>query len=1353
MLYQGDGVRRGVEVVNAVMSTVAGSGQLPGLSCGPFHAGPAREVCLTPQGVAVAADGTTYVVDTHQQRVFAVTPGGSISVFAGTGSFGCTGDGIPATTADLCNPIAVRVGPDGSVYILESGQSEAPPVQSPRIRRVAPNGMITTVAGTGSLSVPSAIAVAPDGTIYIAQSPGLSRLGTDGVITIIAPGLSGSAVAVGIHGEVYLAETLNRRVRQVASDGVITTVAGDGSFCNPPTQPCGDGGPATQASLIQPQGLAVAPDGSLYIADLGRVRRVDSDGTISTLAGTGSGCNDSTAACGDGGPALQAALVSIDVAVAPDGGIDIADSGDRRIRRVTPPLPGFTGSDIGVPSRDGTELYQFDARGRHLRTINTLTAATLYSFAYDSAGRLSAVTDGDGNVTTIQRDGAGNATGILSPFGQVTRLTLDANGYLASVKNPANETYQFSYSADGLLTNSTTPRGFTTSFTYDPLGLLTREDDPAGGFRTLARTDQTDSRTIVFNTALNRPETFQTQNLPTADVKRIATDPAGLQAQVIEGANGTDTTTAPDGMTGRATRSADPRWGMQTPLTASRSTRTPGGLNLTSAFARGVTLPNPSDPLTLTAQNDTATINGRAYTNHYDAATRTFTLTTPVGRQQTTGIDTQGRITQRQFADLNPANFTYDARGRLFTAVSGPGAAVRSFSYAYNTDGSLSSITDPLSRSTTFAYDAAGRITQKTLTDGRIVGFAYDANGNLTSITPPGRPAHGFAYSPVDLRSSYTAPNVGVGNQTTYAYNLDRQLTTITRPDRQTLNFAYDSGARLSTLTIPSGVYTVAYNATTGQMAGMTAPGGSTLSYAYDGALLTRTTWAGAIAGNVSRTFDDNFRVTSQSINGGNTLNFAYDDDSLLTGAGTLSLTRSAQSGLITGTTLGNVTDTRSYSGFAELTNYSSFHNAASIYSVAYTYDKLSRITQKIETIDGATATFDYTYDLAGRLTTVTKNSATIAAYAYDSNSNRLSFTGPGGTVNGSYDSQDRLTGYGTATYAYTANGELVSKTVGGQVTIYQYDVIGNLEAVTLPNATQIDYLVDGQDRRIGKRVNGTLVQGFLYQNQINPVAEVDGSNNVVSRFVYGSRGNAPDYMIKAGVTYRIISDHLGSPRLVVDVTTGNVAQRIDYDEFGNVLADTSPGFQPFGFAGGLYDGDTALIRFGARDYDPATGRWTAKDPIRFAGGQTNLYGYVVNDPINLVDVSGLGWDELERVFIDMIEGSQKGRPQPVEEVPAYRPTYGGPYYPSRSLRPVRPSDMPLYPYMKRLWDETCDDAIKTSERSKGELTWSDSPTPPPTRHEPMVMWSYNPWAGLGPVEDDVPGMPAGYVRETTTIP
>jgi len=101
---------------------------------------------------------------------------------------------------------------------------------------------------------------------------------------------------------------------------------------------------------------------------------------------------------------------------------------------------------------------------------------------------------------------------------------------------------------------------------------------------------------------------------------------------------------------------------------------------------------------------------------------------------------------------------------------------------------------------------------------------------------------------------------------------------------------------------------------------------------------------------------------------------------------------------------------------------------------------------------------------------------------------------------------------------------------------------------------------------------------------------------------------------------------------LVVNTSDGSVAQRMDYDEFGNVLLDTNPGFQPFGFAGGLSDQHTGLVRFGARDYDALTGRWTAKDPIRFGGAGINLYEYVLNDPVNWIDPTGRILD----TFVDL---------------------------------------------------------------------------------------------------------------------
>ena len=143
---------------------------------------------------------------------------------------------------------------------------------------------------------------------------------------------------------------------------------------------------------------------------------------------------------------------------------------------------------------------------------------------------------------------------------------------------------------------------------------------------------------------------------------------------------------------------------------------------------------------------------------------------------------------------------------------------------------------------------------------------------------------------------------------------------------------------------------------------------------------------------------------------------------------------------------------------------------------------------------------------------------------------------------------------YNGNSYTYTDNGELKTKTQGGTITSYSYDVLGNLRQVTLPGDIMIDYVIDGQNRRIGKKVNGSLTQGFLFQDQLNPIAELNANNEIITRFVYAEKGNVPSYLIKIDpvtqveTIYRIISDHLGSPRLIVNTDDGSIAQRIDYD-------------------------------------------------------------------------------------------------------------------------------------------------------------------------------------------------------------
>ena len=384
--------------------------------------------------------------------------------------------------------------------------------------------------------------------------------------------------------------------------------------------------------------------------------------------------------------------------------------------------------------------------------------------------------------------------------------------------------------------------------------------------------------------------------------------------------------------------------------------------------------------------------------------------------------------------------------------------------------------------------------------------------------------------------------------------------------------------------------------------------------------MVTKTAWFDAVKESIAFGYNNDFRITSRTVHGTMTDAYAYDNDGLLTGTGAMTLSRNAQNGILTGTALGNVTDAYAYNQFGEMTGYTAKYAGVAIFNVQYQRDKLGRITEKTETVNGTTHTYGYSYNAAGYLTEVRTDGAVTGSYSYDANGNRTSYSGILGNAAGAFDAQDRMLAYGGATYAYSANGELSSKTDASGTTHYTYDVLGNLRQVVLPDGKNIEYVIDGQNRRIGKKVNGVLVRTYIWEDQLRIAAELDAAGNVVSRFVYGTKVNVPEYVVKSGATYRIITDHLGSPRLIVDAATGSIVERIDFDEYGEVLADDNPQFIPFGFAGGLYDGETGLVRFGARDYDARAGRWTRKDPILFKGDGVNLFVYAHNDPVNFYD-------------------------------------------------------------------------------------------------------------------------------------
>ena len=1146
----------------------------------------------TPWGIAVDADGGVYYGERDDDSLRYLSPEGVISIVAGGPDATGYGfeDGEEATAKRFHDSEAIALGPDGSIYVAEEGTSSVDGM----VYRISPAGRVYHYAGGGSLSWD--------------QAEG--ELATEAALN------EPEGLAIAEDGTLYVSERKGHRVRRVDTDGSIHTIAGKAG-----PGMIGDDGPAVDAKLNNPSGLALAGDGSLYIHDAQKnyIRRISSDGVITRFAGDGT--EDDYP--GDGTPPLQVPV---------DGyGPTLAIGSAGTLYLVHPyrvlafgggePEPEDDG-DLLVPSRDGAEVYRFDADGRHLETLDAITGRAKVTLGYDGDGLLVTLTDGGGRVTTIARDAAGAPTAITDKYGVATALVVNGADYLEEVTNPAGETHEMIYSADGLLTTFTRPSGHATGFTYDSEGRLQVDSDPAGGSKTLTRSDDDSGFEVTVTTGEGGVTTHRQEVDEDDTVTRTLTDPNGLDATLVKGPDGARVTTYADGSSVTVGLGPDPRFFMSAPIVTSLSESTPGGLTRVTTRSRAVTLSDSADILSLATLTDTVDVNGDVTTTAWDGDARTLALTRPSGLATVLSVNADGRVTTVAAAGLTSTSLSYDGDGRL----GGMSRGGQSLSVTYDGDGRMQTLTDALSQTTTYAYDAAGRVTTITHPDGRAVGLGYDANGNLTTVTPPARPDHTFGYSALDLETSHTTPAVGGASAvTTRGYDLDRRLTSLTRPDGEVVSVTYDAGGRVATVTTPDETLTHAYHATSGHLASISGADAD-LAYTYDGPLVTGETWSGDVALAVTHGYDADLHLASLQVGAQPAVALSYDGDDRITTAGAESLSYAATHGLLAGTSLGSVTTTATFDGLGLLATEAAVSGATALYSQSLTRDDLGRVVTKVEIVAGVTTTTVYGYDDRGRLETVTVDGALDTSYGYDDNGNRASAVTSGGSVAGACDDQDRLLSYGTRSYTHTDNGEVeaVSDSATGGTTSYTYDAFGDLRSATLPDGRVVTYLHDASLRRVAKEIDGIRERGFVYLDGFRPLAELDGSGAVASVFVYASRWHVPDYLIKGSTTYRILCDHLGSPRRVVDTATGAVVQEMTYDAFGGVLSDTNPGFQPFGFAGGIYDADTGLVLFGWRSYDPVTGRWTSRDPIAFKGGDPNLYAYVRSDPVNLIDPLGL---------------------------------------------------------------------------------------------------------------------------------
>jgi RHS repeat-associated protein len=884
---------------------------------------------------------------------------------------------------------------------------------------------------------------------------------------------------------------------------------------------------------------------------------------------------------------------------------------------------------------DATKVLFFNSTGRITTIKSGLLGTTLVTYNYTSAGYLASIVEPFGKTTYFNRDSAGKFTSITAANGKITNVTINTAGYLASVTNPMNQTHSFTYGYMGLLQTFTKPGGQVSTFGYDYDGNLASDTHSGGFFWELFKSSGVSTPiNSVIESPMGRQSRFEgswegdvlrsTEYLPTGGENKYYSEPTTIERESR-------------GVTHNEGLTVDPRFPDSryvSSFTYRDQVRTGVGVTTT----RQVTLLDSSDPFSIDAYSiDTYGPAAATANTTYNPSAKTFTTVTGSGVSSVVGIDSYERTISEKQGSLAQINYGY-TQDKLTSITQ----STRVTSFGYNsTTGYLESVTNPLNQSTLFSYNDAGELIGQVGPDLRTVAYQRDANGNISGITPFGRPIHQFTINANELPSGYQPPILsGVTNvNTTYSYNDDKQLTQVTKPNGQSINYSYDLTTGLMTgFTAPAGNYVIETNMPSELPSKITMPNGfsSYINWANtEGVYYAYHNASDTMLYSYAKNYESNGNLSSDVVtNPSGTLSsisYEYDNDNRPWKAGDMVMTYNTPNGQLTTVKMGTssttgFTDTYTYNTFGEVTGYTAKRGPTTLYTMTLTRDALGRIDTKSQTMNSATDAYVYGFDTAGRLQQVTKNSSVVANYGYDSNSNRNSGNVGAQTTTATYDDQDRLTAYNSLTFTYNANGDLLTKTntVTSTTTQYTYDVFGNLTQVILPGgATAITYEVDGLNRRVGMKVNGVVQKRWVYQDQYRIAAEMNSAGTITKRFVYGSKGNIPDYMIASGVKYRIISDQLGSPRLVVKQSDGTISQRMNHDEFGRVTEDTNPGFIPFGFAGGLYESQTGLVRFGARDYDPEIGRWTAKDPIRFKGGDVNLYAYVHSDPINYFDMRG----------------------------------------------------------------------------------------------------------------------------------
>ncbi|MEJ7622663.1 MAG: RHS repeat-associated core domain-containing protein [Pyrinomonadaceae bacterium] len=809
----------------------------------------------------------------------------------------------------------------------------------------------------------------------------------------------------------------------------------------------------------------------------------------------------------------------------------------------------------------GTEATEYQYDGR-LNLVKTTDALlNETTYAYNSTNDPLTIIDPLG-TQTFTHDSFGQVLTHTDRMSGVTTNTYDSAGNLLTTTDPLSKTTEYTYTSTGLLDTVEDANGNITDYDYDTSGRLTQITD--------ANNKETDfaynarARVTSVTNALNQATAFEYDDKDRLN-KIIYPDTNDVNIEYD--------------LAGRRTSLTDE-------------------LNNETMFSY-------DDAYRLTGITDAL--------NHttgigYDAMSNKTSQTDALGNVTNFEYDDFDRLKKIKYPVPSPGatprleeSFTYDKLGNIKTNVDTGG---RTTSYEYDNVTRLIKITDALSNETQFTYNARSQRTKVKDELNQEYDFAYDALGRILTQARGGTTMT-FTYDAVGNRITRKDYN---GEDTTYTYDDLNRLTAIayTGASGENASYTYDDLSRPRTAVNAAGTVTFTYD-NRGRLVTEEDVFGNDIEYVYDA------------AGN----------RTALKIAGLNYTAYGYDSaDRLITLTSSID---SAQVGFVydnanrlTARTYPNgVTTTYEYDGMSRLKRLKDATLTATLFDRQYSYSAANQISQ----IADLTQTRNFAYDIIDRLTAVTNPTATSESYTFDGVGNR---TASHLSSSYTYSGFNKLTSTNSATYSYNSNGAMTGKTATGDSWTYDLDRESRLTKATKSTGDFARYKYDALGRRITREKQTPPVLPLLLPTLETTNFVHDGMDVIQDRngmgLVTASYLNGPGIDNKLrqtvnGQTQYFLADHLGSTNGLTNVL-GNLTSSTNYDSFGNATNGNFP--TRYQYTGRELDGDTGLMYYRARFYDPVLGRFISEDPIGFGGGDVNLYGYVQNSPVRRNDPLGL---------------------------------------------------------------------------------------------------------------------------------